>query len=1126
MTGINNTLSIARSAIQAQQYGLNVAGHNIANVNNPEYSRQTLPMESRHGINYGGLIFGTGVTVDNINQVVNKYMEARLTDNTSTKSSLEESQNYMNVLDSLLNENGDSSISSLLSGFFGSWQDLSNNPGGTAERTAVYESGVMLSEELKNLNNGLSELQTDLTREVEAGVEKVNQISAEIAEINQAILSQETIGQTANDLRDKRTGLIRELGTYIDVKTFEQPSGSTVVTTKSGHTLVYDKDTYGLNSYEKKVMWQGSYGNDKDITSKIQSGKLGGWLEMRDQTIPGLQSDLESLTNEMIWQVNLVHSQGAGEDYFDTNLTGEYKADDSGWLSTFDFGDKIDYSKDFKIWTKDSSSADPVFEDYEIDMDISTAEISNYRGHVTGTAGSAPPYEYNFTVVQGGTVDDTESRDDPVIRWEKFSGDGIRLKSGYTDVTKGTVNVDSTTSPATPGISFDIGSGKLVSGNTFSINTNELGFADPLDLEVDKLSELSSEKYTFKVVQAGNPDNDEVSGEIGVDPVKIEWTNSSGGTGEFTLSPKDPYFVPLEAEVDGMRFRFNSGTVKNGDMFVVNTDDNGRPSLEDQGNYKWTLKTFAEEFNKTVGGVRASVTPENQLSIEPETDGFDISDLERTGEVHLPDTKVEIKNHSALSAADEDIILTRNAAGKWSMSGLDNKDYINASIVPSPLEVSQTAGVANTPDSEYSFDVIQGGTIGTDNVVIDWTNSQSGASGTINLTPPLGSPAAPGVDGMDLDFASGGELFKGESFTMTADAAGNASVDQVPHDKGFGIDLTGDKIADIDIGFNIPVQGQGSLKFDISPDNGDYSYAFSDEQSENPGLVAAAGINTFFKGSDIKTMEINPLLADINNIAAAKVSAAERDIVRSDKSVNYPVTVTSGTNDTISFTEGNSKVLEAVIKPSLNGGVYKNEDEMEILAADIEKALENESYHGIDYSVSFDKEKKIFNIEQKRADNEKEVTFHWNSSSAGETLGFDPDNDVITPPVDAEEGGLSESDNSNAVDLLAVQDMQLNIPQSRYARDGNSFSEPVKSTLEGYYRGMVGGLGVKAVSVERGLSFSETMVQRLTEDRDTVSGVSLDEEMINLTKFQHAYTVASKLLSVSDEMLQTLVNMR
>ena len=1126
MSGINNTLSIAKSAIQAQQYGLNVAGHNIANVNNPEYSRQTIPMESMYPINYGGLIFGTGVTVDDINQVVNKYMEARLTENNSTRASLEESQNYMNVLDSLLNENGESSISSLLSGFFNSWQDLSNNPGGAAERIAVYESGVMLSEELKTLSNSLSDLQTDLTKEIEAGVEKVNQITEEIASINQAVLSQETIGQTANDLRDKRTALIRELGEYIDIKTFEQPSGSTIVTTKSGFTLVYDKDTYGLNFTEGKVMWKGSYGNDKDITDKIQTGRLGGWLDMRDETIPKFRSDLEEITNEMIWQINLVHSQGTGADYFDSELTGQYKADDSLWLSTLDFGNRIDYSKDFKLWVENSSIQPPEYEDYEVDMDISTAEISNYRGSVSGSAGSYPPYVYKFTVVESGMVDNAESPDDPVLLWEKYSNEGIRVKSGYTEVNAGTVNIDSTTTPPTPGISFDIGTGSLVAGNTFSVNTNKLSHVDPLDLKVDKTSVLSQQKYTFKVVQAGDPELGETFGEVGVDPIKIEWSNEAGKTGSFTLDPLDPYFVPLETEIDQMRFRFNSGTMIKGDMFVVNTDEKGVPTVEDQTDYKWTLRTFADEFNKNVKGARASVTPENQLSISPETDGFKITDLQRSGNIHLPDTRVSIYNHASLTAVQEDLVLTRDSNGKWTMSGITEDAYINASIVPAPLDVSQTGGAAGQTDSLYSFEVTQGGVIGTDEVIINWSNQDSGLNGTITLTPPLASPSAPGVDGMVLDFADGGRLYEGDIFTMETDAAGNGTIAEVPHDKGFGIDLTGNGVKDIEIDFIIPVQGEGNLSFNITPDDAEYSYAFSDDQSSGPGIMAAAGINTFFTGSDIKTMKVNSLLSDINNIAAADITAAKRDVVSSDKNVYSPVIVTKGTNNIISFSEGESEILEAEINPSLTGGVYNNEDELQILAEDIEKALEDASYYGVDYKVSYNRETQVFDITQKRGAVEKEITFHWNLSSMGETLGFDPDDDFINPPVDVLEGDLSKSDNSNAMELLQVQDKQLTVAQWTYERGKNPFSEPVTSSIEGYYRGMVGGLGVKAVSIERGLSFSETMVERLTQDRDTVSGVSLDEEMISLIKYQHAYTVASKLLSVSDEMLQTLVSMR
>jgi len=1126
MPGINNTLSIARTAISAQQYGLNVSGHNIANVNNTEYSRQTLPMESNYPIKYGSLLLGTGVNVQDVTQVVNKYMELRLTDNTSNKSALTESQNYMNVMDSLLNENEDSSISSLLSKFWSSWQDLSNNPGGAAERIAVYEGGSMLSEELHNLNTSLSNLRTDLTKEINAGVSKINSIANEIADINQGILSQEVTGRVANDLRDKRTSLVRELGEYIDVQTFEQPSGSTIVTTKSGFTLIYDKSVYGLSTENDKIMWEGSYGNKRDITDDIQTGKLGGWLGMRDETIPKFMSDLESMTRELVWQTNKVHSEGAGIDYFDNTLTGQYKADDNRWMSSLDFGDRVDYSNDFKLWVRDSEKSPATYEDFGIDMGLSTAKISNYRGNVAGTGGSNPPYNYKFTVVEGGNVDDTSSKDDPVIQWEKYSNDGIRLNSGYSVINKGTVTVNTTTNPPAPGISFDIDTGILVAGNTFSINTNKLAVADPLELKVDQTAKVAKDKYTFKVTEAGNAAKGDISGEVGIDPITIEWTNTTGKTGTFTLTPKDPYFVPLEADVDGMRLQFNAGTMIKGDSFVVTTDEKGTPSLETDNDYKWTLDSFTDEFNRRVKGVTSTVSPYNQLTFEPDKSGYEISNIKRTGEIHLPDTRISVHNYSSLTALQKDMIITRDNSGVWSLSGITENDYLKASIIPSPLKVTQSGGAANAANATYTFDVTQGGEIGKDNVIIDWANDQTGATGQISLSPPLATPAAPGIDGMDLDFTAGSKLYKGDQFSMKTDAAGNASVYHVPADKGFSIDLTGNGIADIDIDFVIPVEGQGSLTFDLSKDTGEYSYAFSDNQSEGAGVVAAAGINTFFTGSDIKTMGMNSLLSDINYIAAAKVNAATRSPVSSDSQVSVPITITAGTNDTISFTEGDSPALTATIKTSLNGGLYDTEDEMDILASDIEKSLEDASYYGIDYSVNYNRNSKLFEISENKGYVEKNITFKWNDSKVAATLGFKAEDDTISPPVDPEEGALAKSDNKNALDLLNVQYKELNITQWAYTRGKEAYSEPESATIDGFYQGMVGGLGVQAVSIDRGLSFSETMVERLTQDRDTISGVSLDEEMINLMKYQHAFSVASKLLSISDEMLNTIVSMR
>jgi flagellar hook-associated protein FlgK len=1122
MPGIYNTLSIAKRAISAQQLGLNVSGHNISNVNNAEFSRQRLPMEASIPTKYAGQIMGTGVDVENVNQIVNQYMEYRLTDNTSEYHSLEEQQSYMSVFDSLLNENQTSSVSSLISKFFTSWQDLSNNPGGVAERIGIIESGNSLSKQLNDLDNGLSSLQTDLTREIEAGVSKINSITSEIASVNQGILSQELAGQKANDLRDKRTALIRELGSYIDVKTFEQPSGSTIVTTTSGFTLVYDEEKYNLNTNGEDIVWEGSYGNQKNITEYIKTGKLGGWLEMRDVIIPKFRSDLESMTREMIWQTNLQHSQGAGVNYFDIPLTGTYKADESRWLSTLDYGTRIDYDKDFQMWVKDARQDPATFEDYGFDMGISTADISNFSGTVD-VAGGVPPYKYEFTVVQGGDVNNTASTEDPVILWEKFNNEGIRIKSGYTAIeTEGSVTVDDATSP---GVSFNIDSGKLVAGNMFSINTNDVGQVDPAIMEVSRTANTASETYSFKVVEAGNQALNEISGEVGIDPITIEWSTSKQ-TGTFTLTPKDPYHVPLETEVDGMKLIFDGGTMLKGDIFVVTSDSAGTPTMQRESDYKWTLDTFRDEVNKNVHGVRASVNTENQLVFEKETDGFEVSNIERTGEIHLPDTRVSVKNHSSLTAIQNDLRLTRDGGGVWTLSGITEQAYMSASIVPPPLNVSQAGGAAAALNATYTFDVTQGGVIGTDIVVIDWSNDQTGATGTINLVPPLGAPAAPGVDGMDLDFAAGGRLYQGDSFTMNTDAAGNATVDQVPHDEGFGIDLTGNGISDIDVDFVIPVQGQGSMTFDIVPDEGKYSYSFSDNQSEDSGILAAAGVNTFFQGNNVRTIEVNPLLSDVNFVAAAQINAGSRPPVFSDEIVKEPIYINAGINDTISFTEGDSGVITATIEPTLTNGIYATKDELDILTSDIERALEDASYYKIDYEVTYNRDKQVFEISQEKGFVEKEITIHWNNSTVADTLGFTPDDDKLNPPVDAQEGLLSESDNSNALDLSHVQDLQLTITQWAYSRDGASTSEPVTSTLENYYHGMVRSLGVVAVSVDRGVSFSDSMVQRLTQDRDTISGVSLDEEMINIMKYQHAYTVASKLLTVSDEMLQTLVNMR
>lgn len=80
------------------------------------------------------------------------------------------------------------------------------------------------------------------------------------------------------------------------------------------------------------------------------------------------------------------------------------------------------------------------------------------------------------------------------------------------------------------------------------------------------------------------------------------------------------------------------------------------------------------------------------------------------------------------------------------------------------------------------------------------------------------------------------------------------------------------------------------------------------------------------------------------------------------------------------------------------------------------------------------------------------------------------------------------------------------------------------STLEQHYEGILGTLGVDAQHALHILDNQTLLVGQLEMRRSSTSGVSLDEEMTNMIQFQHAYNAAARLVTVIDEVLDTLIN--
>jgi flagellar hook-associated protein 1 FlgK len=103
----------------------------------------------------------------------------------------------------------------------------------------------------------------------------------------------------------------------------------------------------------------------------------------------------------------------------------------------------------------------------------------------------------------------------------------------------------------------------------------------------------------------------------------------------------------------------------------------------------------------------------------------------------------------------------------------------------------------------------------------------------------------------------------------------------------------------------------------------------------------------------------------------------------------------------------------------------------------------------------------------------------------------------------------------NNVNALAVASLQT----ASVAGLGNA-------TYQEYYSATAGSFGAQLQAAERDASAQEIVQEQLEAHRAEVSGVSLDEELVNLLKYQRAYQAASKLITTSDEMLQTILSIK
>ncbi|MFA6010852.1 MAG: flagellar hook-associated protein FlgK [Desulfobacteraceae bacterium] len=513
MTGIGSTLSIAKLALSAQQYGISVTGQNVANVDNENYTRQTLDMTSGTSVKIGSLVLGNGVSVSQIKSVSDAYLESSLMDKKSALACYEEKELYLSSLENIIASNGENGLSALVSEFWNAWSDLSNNPSGDAERMVVYETGEQLAEQFNSLSQSLNDIKGNLDNEMGTSVSQINSITAQIAGLNSDIVSVESGGGTANDLRDQRSALLSELSSMAGITTFEESDGSVSVLTAKSFPLVSGNSSHTLEYSSGQILWNGT-DNDVDITDSITKGQLKGWLEIRDETLPELQAELDGLSEALIYQVNLQTSQGVGSDYMSQSMTGSYAVDSSGLFSTLDFADKLDTSAEFVLWIKNSTTTPSTFTDVSVDLS-NLNPVSATTFDVNGTANSVnDTYVFKVdppTATMGGASDVT-------ITWSSGMTEGrFTIEAGNLSTV---FEID--------GLTLDLSaeSGPF-NGGTFTVTTDSEGVPSE-NVSAYTLSDLATDINTAISAAGGGVSASVSNGRLMLSPDSSQYSFAFG----------------------------------------------------------------------------------------------------------------------------------------------------------------------------------------------------------------------------------------------------------------------------------------------------------------------------------------------------------------------------------------------------------------------------------------------------------------------------------------------------------------------------------------------------------------------------------------------------------------------
>lgn len=313
-------LSIGTRALQANQVVLQTTGNNIANVNTPGYSRQSVILETVQGQFTGGGYIGKGVNVQTIQRNLDAFLTRQSALASSTQSADTARADKLRQLESLFS-GGASGLGASVNDMLNAFSDVASAPTDLTARTVVLTRVDETAARMRATSQQLDDLQQGVSQELSQKIDTINSLAKSIAGVNEQIARVNGNGQPPNDLLDRRDQLIRDLNQYVQTSSVAADDGTVSIFIGGSQVLVLGASAsavslakeFGGTQANKLAMTRSGVTTLLDENT-LGGGEVSGLLRFQNTDLVEGRNLLGRMTLAISTEVNTQHALGLDLD--------------------------------------------------------------------------------------------------------------------------------------------------------------------------------------------------------------------------------------------------------------------------------------------------------------------------------------------------------------------------------------------------------------------------------------------------------------------------------------------------------------------------------------------------------------------------------------------------------------------------------------------------------------------------------------------------------------------------------------------------------------------------------------------------------------------------------------------